>query len=367
MPVVVVEQLLEVVPADLELVAALARAHHHVGLHSRLIQAHHGPVAREKGARVTSSDPLALHYLALVLVNVMAERVPVLILVQLLVQLREESACHAVVEARLDEGGSVDEGEDGALLTEHLGLGWVQLEVLVLGGDDAVEGAELEALALHGLHLAREVEDEVIADAVGNLAATCISVPLRGREDDVHLLVGEVLLEELLVLEALRRAGHDAHAQRLEQDLHRHDRVGVAPVQHQHRLHPLSVHEATELEEEEGVDAEAHLQLRDVVELHRAVVQEAVVHAIHAHGVVEHLFTRHSVDSCYLPAAHSRRAVLVDVEEGEDLLGMDELAQVALRVFDPVAQVDDAVALLVLIVRVEGSSAESYDQLLALK
>lgn len=82
-------------------------------------------------------------------------------------------------------------------------------------------------------HGATEVEDEVITETIGDVHAPLIRVLLRRREHNIHQLVGEVILQELLVLEAVRGAGDHANTQRLDEYQHGHDRMWIAAVEYE--------------------------------------------------------------------------------------------------------------------------------------
>lgn len=165
---------------------------------------------------------LLLRPTALVLAHELAHDVPELIGHQLLMQVIDHGLRHAIEQAGFEQGREVDEGDRGAFLVQEFGLRWVELHILVAGGNNAIETNQFEALALHLNHIAAEVEDQVVAEAVGDFHATLVCVALGRREDDVHLLVGEVVLEELLVLKAICGAGDHADLYGLEKHLHSH-------------------------------------------------------------------------------------------------------------------------------------------------
>ena len=80
------------------------------------------------------------------------------------------------------------------------------------------------------LHGSREIQDEVVSDAVCDFHALLPGVSFGWCENDIHLLVCEMVLQELLILEAISGASNHAHIQCLNQYLHRHNRMGVCAV-----------------------------------------------------------------------------------------------------------------------------------------
>ena len=127
----------------------------------------------------------------------------------------------------IEQSREVDECQRDAFLVEKFGLWWIELHVLIACGNYTVKTAQLNALSLHILHASAEIKDQIIAKPIGNLHAPLKGVSLSRSEDDVHLLVCEMVLEEFLVVEAVCGACDQAHIQSFYQDLHGHYRVWV--------------------------------------------------------------------------------------------------------------------------------------------
>lgn len=67
-----------------------------------------------------------------------------------------------------------------------------------------------------------------------------------------------MILQELLVLEAVRGAGDHANTQRLDEYQHGHDRMWIAAVEYEDWLDSITINDAWELIEEQRVDVEAN-------------------------------------------------------------------------------------------------------------
>ena len=147
------------------------------------------------------------------------------------------------MQARLQHCLIIDESDCRAFLVQKLALGRVKLHVLITRGNNAVEATQLENLSLHVFHAAAEVQHQVIAQAIRNIHAPLESVSLGWRENDVHLLISEILLQKLLIFEAIRGACNHADVECLNQDLHRHDGVRVTTIEHQYTLYPVFVNQ----------------------------------------------------------------------------------------------------------------------------
>ena len=80
------------------------------------------------------------------------------------------------------------------------------MHILIARCYDAVEAAQLDALTLHVLHAAAEVQDQVVTQAVCDFHAPLECISLSRREDDIHLLICEMVLQKLLVLKVVRGA-----------------------------------------------------------------------------------------------------------------------------------------------------------------
>lgn len=143
-------------------------------------------------------------------------------------------------------------------------------------------------MPLHLNHVTAKVKDQIVAKSICDLHASLVSVPLGRREDNVHLLVGEVVLQELLILETVCRARDHTDVHGLDEYLHGHYRVRIAAIQHQHRLDPVLVDHARKLEEKHRVHVQADKKLRDMIDLHHFIVEDGA-HVILMTVVVLHL------------------------------------------------------------------------------
>ena len=112
-----------------------------------------------------------------------------------------------------------------------LAFGRVQLQLIVRCSDDAIKASQFEHLPLHLCHVAAEVENQVVAHSVGDVHASLESVPFRGSKHDIHLLIGKMVLQELLVVKAVSRTGYNVYAtQNFVEHLDRHDGVRIRPI-----------------------------------------------------------------------------------------------------------------------------------------
>jgi hypothetical protein len=176
--------------------------------------------------------------------------VAILVRQKLLVQVVEECAADAIVQARLEHRWEVNERQGYALLGEELRLWWVHLHLIEGSRNDTVEADELEALPLHLFHATAEVKDEIVAQPVSDLHASLAGVTLGRRENNVHWLVREMVLQKLLILEAVRRARDHRHSNSLDKHLHGHNGVRITSIQHENGLNAIFVEQATQLMEQ---------------------------------------------------------------------------------------------------------------------
>ena len=106
--------------------------------------------------------------------------------------------------------------------------------MIVRSSDDAIKASQFEHLPLHLCHVAAKVENKIVANSIGDVHASLKSVPLRGSKHDIHLLIGKMVLQELLVVKAVSRTGYDVYAtQNFVEHLDRHNGVRIRPVEYQ--------------------------------------------------------------------------------------------------------------------------------------
>ena len=155
-------------------------------------------------------------------VDVLAHHVAELVFHQLAMEICEQCLRHTIVEARIKKCLVIYESKCRTFFVQEFRLRGIQLHILIARRYYAEEAAELEALPLHVLHGPTEVEDQIETKPIGYFHAPLKSISLSGCEYYVHLLICEMVLQKLLVFEAIRGARNHADVQRLYQDLHRH-------------------------------------------------------------------------------------------------------------------------------------------------
>lgn len=143
------------------------------------------------------------------------------------VEIGHQSFGDTVVKAGLKQGLVIYEGYCGALLIQKFALRRVKLHILVARRYYTIEAAQLQYLPLHVLHRPTKIEYEVIPNHIRNFHTPLKCVSFCGCEYDIHLLIGKMILQKLLIFKAICGTCYHTDIHRLYQYLHCHDRMGV--------------------------------------------------------------------------------------------------------------------------------------------
>ena len=148
------------------------------------------------------------------------------------------------------------------------------MHVLVCSGYDTVEATEFQALSFHLDHAATEIKYKVIAKSIRYLHTPLKRISFSWRKNDIHLLVGKMILQKLLIFKAVSSTSDHTHIQSFDQNLHCHYRMWITSIKNQHRLYPIFIDQPTQLKEQQRIDIETNEELRNVVYLVQFVVEE---------------------------------------------------------------------------------------------